>query len=76
MVGQNQKRWDAYLPQAEFAFNNMINRSIGASPFMAAYGHQPKQSIDIADIRFSQLSVENLISKKKEIYKAVEEALQ
>lgn len=28
LVGHNPKLWDLCLPQAEFSFNNMINRSI------------------------------------------------
>jgi len=61
--------------QAEFAFNYMVNRSTGISPFVAAYGHQPKQAVDVSDVPSNQPIVENMIDRAQEIYRLVEEAL-
>ena len=33
LVGDNPKGWDMILPQAEFAYNNSVNRSTSKSPF-------------------------------------------
>ena len=76
LVGQNEKKWDSYIPQAEFAFNSGVNRSSKVSPFLAAYGYIPKQTIDISEILSSNSVVENIIEKNQKIYKAVEGALQ
>ena len=35
LVGNNAKTWDIVIPQAEFAYNNSVNRSIKKSPFEA-----------------------------------------
>ena len=32
VVGDNPKQWDVALPQVEFAFNSMVNRSTGKAP--------------------------------------------
>lgn len=54
LVGNNPKRWDQCLPQTEFAFNNMLNRSTGVSPFIAAYGHQLIKAVDISSVTSTQ----------------------
>jgi hypothetical protein len=33
-----QTDWDNVLPQAEFAYNDSVNRSTGKSPFEIVYG--------------------------------------
>ena len=35
-------RWLRELPSSEFAINNGVNRTIGASPFEALYGYYPR----------------------------------
>ena len=37
IYSEHPKQWDATLAQAEFAFNNMQNRSIGKTPFEVIY---------------------------------------
>jgi hypothetical protein len=38
LVADHVTSWDLALPQAEFAFNNSFNRSIGCTPFEVVYG--------------------------------------
>ena len=42
LVGDKPKGWDLILPQAEFAYNNSVNRSTGRSPFQIVYGSNPR----------------------------------
>lgn len=41
LVGENSKQWDCVLAQAEFAYNDSPNRSMGRSPFQILYGMHP-----------------------------------
>lgn len=48
LVGDNIKRWDIKLSQAEFAHNHALNRSLGFSPFQVVYGVVPRCPLDLA----------------------------
>lgn len=37
LVCEKPKQWDKYLPQVEFALDNVINRSVGCSSFYMVY---------------------------------------
>ncbi|RVX03528.1 Transposon Ty3-G Gag-Pol polyprotein [Vitis vinifera] len=39
--------WDFVLPQAEFAFNNFINRSTGCTPFEVVFGFRPHTPLNL-----------------------------
>jgi hypothetical protein len=38
LVTEHHNSWDNVLPQAEFAYNDSVNRSTGKSPFEIVYG--------------------------------------
>ena len=42
LVGENTKQWDKVLAQAEFAYNDSLNRSTCMSPIKILYGMHPK----------------------------------
>jgi hypothetical protein len=46
VTGQGQQ-WDQIMAQAEFAFNNSVNKSTGKSPFEIVYGIQPRGIIEL-----------------------------
>lgn len=48
-VEENPKQWDLFLPQAEFAYNNMSNRSrsTGFSLFQIVYTKVPNSTVDL-----------------------------
>ncbi|KAL5779238.1 hypothetical protein ACOSQ2_009975 [Xanthoceras sorbifolium] len=50
LVGKYVKSWDSVLPQAEFAYNNSVNRSIKKTPFEAAYGLKPQTVFDLVSL--------------------------
>ena len=42
LVGEHPKNWDLILPNAEFAYNSSVNRTIGKSPFKVVHGFKPR----------------------------------
>ncbi|KAA0039021.1 UDP-glucose:glycoprotein glucosyltransferase isoform X1 [Cucumis melo var. makuwa] len=48
--GSKPKQWDLALAQAEFAFNNMKNRSTGRCPFEIVYTRSPRLTFDLANL--------------------------
>ena len=47
LMGDSPGNWDLILPQAEFAYNNSINRSIGRSPFEIVHGYKPSKPTNL-----------------------------
>lgn len=47
LVGEAPKEWDLKLPQAEFAFNYMVNRSSGKTPFSIVFTKTPNHTTDL-----------------------------
>lgn len=47
IVGDQMKIWDEVLPQAEFAYNNLVNRTTRKTPFEAAHGFKPRYVLDL-----------------------------
>jgi hypothetical protein len=50
LVTDHHTTWDLLLPQAEFAYNNSVNRSTGLSPFEIVTGRRPKVPIDLTPL--------------------------
>ncbi|XP_076918971.1 uncharacterized protein LOC143579600 [Bidens hawaiensis] len=48
LVGDNPKKWDLVLPQAEFAYNRSNHSATGRSPFFVVYGRNPFTPLDLA----------------------------
>ena len=44
------KQWDFALPQAEFAYNSVVNRSPKLSPFAVVYSFTPRIPLDLLQI--------------------------
>ena len=47
ICGDKPRQWDAALPQIEFAFNSMPNRSTKKTPFEVVYTSVPKHTVDL-----------------------------
>ncbi|KAL5751049.1 hypothetical protein ACOSP7_025652 [Xanthoceras sorbifolium] len=58
LVQEHTGSWDLVLPQAEFAFNNSVNRTTGDTPFSIVYGFNPRTPVDM-----NQLSLPNRVSE-------------
>ena len=50
VAGEKPKQWDVALPQVKFAFNSMINRSIGKASFTVVHTKAPNQIIDLLSL--------------------------
>lgn len=42
--------WDSVIQQAEFAYNNSVNRTIKKTPFEVAYGLNPRHVLDLVPL--------------------------
>jgi hypothetical protein len=79
LVTEHHSQWDNILPQAEFAYNDSINRRARHSPFQILYGMQPR---GVSELRYSEhnattiASVEDFTEAMKELYSQVKERLQ
>jgi hypothetical protein len=55
LVHENPKQWDQMLAQAEFAYNDSPNRSIGMSPFQILYGMDPRGAYELRNLGKKEL---------------------
>jgi hypothetical protein len=65
LVGENLKSWDLQLYQAEFAYNQSVNRSTGLSPFTIIYSGNPHTPLDLAplpDLKRTNTTTKDLIA--------------
>ena len=46
VASEKLKQWDTALPQIEFSFNTMVNRSTSKEPFDTVYTKMPNQTIE------------------------------
>jgi hypothetical protein len=79
LVTEHHSQWDNILPQAEFSYNDSINRSTGQSPFQIVYGTQPRGVSELRDSKQDKIrsdSAEDFSKAMKEIHSQVKERLQ
>ena len=79
LAAKRPKQWDVILPQAEFSYNSVINRSTGKSPFEIVYGQAPTHYLDLAPIPNSSLSnkkAEDFVSTMNKIHDEVRKKLE
>ena len=50
LVGNKPSNWEMVLAQAEFTYNNSVNRSIGKTPFEIVIGMNPRGISDLRDV--------------------------
>jgi hypothetical protein len=78
LVTEHHSQWDNALPQAEFAYNNSVNKSTGKSPFQVVYGMQPRGISELRDSEqtpTSSASAEEFAEAMKELHGQVKERL-
>jgi hypothetical protein len=50
LSGEKPKQWDLTLAQVEFAYNSMLNRSTGKTPFQVVYYQPPSHALDLVPL--------------------------
>jgi hypothetical protein len=50
LSGEKPKQWDLTLAQAKFAYNYMLNRSTGKTPFQIVYYQPPRHALDLTPL--------------------------
>jgi hypothetical protein len=76
LVTQHHSSWDNILPQAEFTYNDSVNRSTGKSPFQIVYGKQPRGVFELRESEqtaTSSASVEEFTEVMKELHGKVKQ---
>lgn len=79
LFGGWPKQWDLALPQIEFAYNKMPNRSIGKLPFVVIYACLPRQALYLVTISVgptSHAEVDGLIEQMHWIHTDMKQQLK
>jgi hypothetical protein len=79
LVMDNHSSWDHILPQAEFAYNDSVNRSTGKSPFQILYGTQPRGVSELREPEQAETSsarAEEFAEAMQELHAQVKKQLQ
>lgn len=79
LTKEHGEAWDAILPQAEFSYNDSVNRSTGRSPFQIVYGTHPRSILglrDIQDMEKRSVQVEDFAEPMRDIHQQVKEQLE
>jgi hypothetical protein len=78
LVTEHHNSWDNVSPQAEFAYNDSVNKSTGKIPFEILYGRYPRGVSELRDskqIITKSASVEEFAEAMKELHSRVKERL-
>jgi len=79
LSGERPKQWDLTLAQAEFAYNSMLNRSTGKTPFQIVYCQPPHHALDPAllpKIQGMSIAAEHMADRIKTIEEEVQANLE
>jgi hypothetical protein len=79
LVAEHHSGWDNTLPQAEFAYNDSVKRSIGQSPFQIIYGMHLRRFSKLRDLEQTatrSASAKEFTEVMKELHNWVKERLQ
>jgi hypothetical protein len=79
LVTEQGRQWDQILAQAEFEFNNSVNRSTGKSPFEIVYGIHPRGITELRDMKqdeFRSVGAKYFATEMQKLHDRVREKLQ
>jgi hypothetical protein len=76
---EHHTSWDQILPQAEFAYNDSVNRSTCKSPFQILYGTQPRGVSELREPEQAETSsahAKEFAEAMQELHAEVKQRLQ
>jgi hypothetical protein len=76
LVAEHHSSWDNVFPQAEFAYNDSVNRSTEKIPFEIVYGRHPRGVYELRDseqIITKSASAKEFAETMKELHSQVKE---
>lgn len=79
LTTEHPKQWDQVLAQAEYAYNDSPNRSIGQSPFHIVYGMHPRGVSELRNLGKEEMRSaegEHFASEMQAIHEQVKQQLQ
>jgi hypothetical protein len=79
LVTEHHNQWDQILPQAEFAYKDLPNISIGKSPFQILYGMQPRGVSELRDLGQSEIrsaGAEDFAAEMQKLHRQIRGQLQ
>jgi hypothetical protein len=78
VINPAMDNWEQVLPQLQFAYNSSVQASTRVTPFMAAYGHEPRSPLTPVDAKSSPIShpaVSVLLEELSAVHARVKAAL-
>ena len=79
LVGDHPGMWDVILPQAEFMYNNFVNRTTRLTPFEIVHGYKLRAPVDLIPMSPTQRvskSAESFALRMHELHKQISEKIQ
>ncbi|XP_022857588.1 general transcription factor 3C polypeptide 3-like [Olea europaea var. sylvestris] len=74
--GDKPKQWDVALPQIEFAFNSMLNRSTMKPPFEVVYTNVLRHTVDLIRLPNVNSNAEEFAERIQRIHQEVKQNLE
>nr|GEW36483.1 reverse transcriptase [Tanacetum cinerariifolium] len=78
LIRDNAKQWDLILPQAKFAYNGSVNRTIGKIPFEVVYGRNlitPLYLVPVPEVGWFSEEGADQSEQIKELHRSVQEQI-
>jgi hypothetical protein len=65
-VHDTPKKWHAWLPLAEFWYNNNYQTALGCSPYKALYGHEPNYGTFATYVESANMDVQQWVAQHQD----------